>query len=256
MEKKKEIGRVTERSVEFLAERGWKVSETPNGEHVVRGVPCPRCGGHPAYWNWTLDKVCYRCGGNLKSTEPARIMVRREKDKDRRKANEDARHAAHLELVKARAVSDGHFKWITDWLHEKEKETFRWVGEITKRSDFDLTVDKKISGEGYYGTWVLVLFRDENGNRLKWFTNPGPAYDFEEGDRVTVKATVKDHEVYEERRETVLTRVKLIRSEALEKMESEMDAESLKLWISVGRNPIHHEWLWHLEDRELEGVTA
>lgn len=256
MEKKKEIGRVTERSVEFLSERGWKVSETPDGEHVVRGVPCPRCGGDPAYWNWTPAKDCFRCWGELKSTEPARIMVRREKDRDRRKAKREAEMDEHRKLVESRAVSSGHFKWITDWLHEKELATFKWVGEIKKRSDFELTVEKKISGEGHYGTWVLVLFKDENGNRLKWWTNPVPAYDFGEGDRVTVKATVKDHEVYDERRETVLTRVKLVRSEAREKMEAEMDAESLKLWISVGRNPIHHEWVWHLEDRELEGVTA
>ena len=54
-------------------------------------------------------------------------------------------------------------------------------------------------------TGTLLSFEDETGNEFTWFT--GGAKGFVVGDAVTVKATVKRHDVYRGVKQTVLNRV-------------------------------------------------
>lgn len=87
---------------------------------------------------------------------------------------------------------------------EKESEYF---GEIKKREVFTLTVEFKTAFDSTYGACRLYAFSDANGNRATWITNLVESPEWEVGEQVTVKATVKKHELYRGKKQTVLTRV-------------------------------------------------
>jgi len=79
------------------------------------------------------------------------------------------------------------------------------IGTIGKRETFTLKVNRLIFSEGFYGLTIIHLMEDKDGNVFKWFSS-GPELD--EGEFLTLKATVKDHSEYQGTKETVLTRVK------------------------------------------------
>lgn len=64
--------------------------------------------------------------------------------------------------------------------------------------------------EGNFGLTTLVSFRDAAGNRLKWFCSGSTEMVVDREYRV--KATVKEHQVYKEQRETLLSRVTVLPS--------------------------------------------
>ncbi|MCK5020006.1 MAG: hypothetical protein KAS32_23335 [Candidatus Peribacteraceae bacterium] len=93
-------------------------------------------------------------------------------------------------------------------LEEKKweaKKSNEWIGNVKERLQLVLTVKDKQNIEGYYGTTILHTFEDEAGNNVKWFSS-GVRFDI--GETVTVKGTVKKHDEWKGRKQTVLTRVK------------------------------------------------
>lgn len=68
--------------------------------------------------------------------------------------------------------------------------------------------------DGAYGYTQLVKLRADDGLALTWFASGGAYYEDDRrvapGDRVVIRGTVKKHAEYRGRRETVLTRCKLI----------------------------------------------
>lgn len=87
-------------------------------------------------------------------------------------------------------------------------EDSSFVGEIKQREIFDLTV-KKISGfTGSYGYTNKYIFNDKLGNVLVWLTSV--AQDFEEGKRYSIKGTVKAHEEFANKKQTIITRCEVL----------------------------------------------
>ena len=92
-----------------------------------------------------------------------------------------------------------------------------WVGEIGKRQIFTLTlvklivIDKEFS---QFGPTYLHKFVDQAGNDISWFaSNPdfvrdsgGRGRTLSEGETVQLKGTVKKHDTYQGRNQTVLSR--------------------------------------------------
>ena len=104
-----------------------------------------------------------------------------------------------------------------DWKNKDECEaqfndetTGSWVGEVGSRIQIRVKVTKVVQGNGYTyakGPWgstssYLILMKDEDGNEYKWSTS---CY-YGEGEEVEFRATVKAHETYRNKRQTVLTR--------------------------------------------------
>jgi len=96
-----------------------------------------------------------------------------------------------LELIKKKEVE------------KQEKSSSQYFGTIGEREIFTLTVVKKSHIESYYGSSILHVFEDENGNIATWFSSNK---EFEEGETVTIKATVKEHKEYRDQKQTILTR--------------------------------------------------
>ena len=104
-----------------------------------------------------------------------------------------------------------------EWEAERAKiaANSKHVGEVGKRIQFDnllvesiITVDKpKFS---YYDIDFknIVKMRDVDGNALVWITTA--YYEFGVGDKINIKATIKQLGAFRGEAQTVLTRVKVI----------------------------------------------
>ena len=85
-----------------------------------------------------------------------------------------------------------------------------WVGEIKKRQEFTLTIEKTYSVNSFYGIMRIIKMRDKNGNILVWKTGTGfPEYINTES-AIKVKATVKEHTTYNGIKQTAVTRVTIM----------------------------------------------
>lgn len=87
-----------------------------------------------------------------------------------------------------------------------------YVGEIGKRDEFEVTFQKLVLNEGFYGTTYIHMFRDTDGNDLTWFGSKrlDPELAPSGSDVITIKGTVKKHQTYNDRKQTVINRVTLV----------------------------------------------
>lgn len=109
---------------------------------------------------------------------------------------------------------------------EKEREiggNSDWVGELDKRIDVTLTVVWLRDFHGYYGVTTMHKFLDGDGNVLVWFaSNPFiiPHEESEDGTTAMVqggtyelRGTVKRHDERDGIKQTILTRITVVRGE-------------------------------------------
>jgi len=90
---------------------------------------------------------------------------------------------------------------------QQAERSNEWLGEPKQRLQFDnLEVVFEQSYENDWGITILYKFVDEVGNELIWWASKWQ--DFEVGNVVSGKATVKKHEVYKDRKQTVINRAK------------------------------------------------
>lgn len=86
---------------------------------------------------------------------------------------------------------------------KKERKNSEYFGEVGERGEFILTVINKRGFSTQFGWTTLHIFKDQDDNIATWFSSNK---EFEEGETVTIKATVKEHREYEGTKQTVLTR--------------------------------------------------
>ena len=103
--------------------------------------------------------------------------------------------------------------WIAAW---KIRETIKaklpdnsgkHLGRVGDKIELDATFKRIRWYDTKFGTTWVYTFEDDEGNCLVWKTSAsiGP----KEGDRVHIKATVKDHDEYNDVKQTILTRCKI-----------------------------------------------
>lgn len=83
------------------------------------------------------------------------------------------------------------------------------VGQIKKREVFEITVENVIACDGSYGTTGLHKMVDAAGNDLAWFASGSTEW-LAVGKTYKIKATVKKHDEYKGRKQTVLSRVAVV----------------------------------------------
>jgi hypothetical protein len=89
----------------------------------------------------------------------------------------------------------------------RRSEVSEWFGDVGQRGSFVLRVVHVQPLDGRFGITYLHIFVDGEGRKSKWFST-GKC--LEKG-TYEIKATVKKHEVYCERKETLLTRCSVVR---------------------------------------------
>jgi len=96
---------------------------------------------------------------------------------------------------------------------QKEKKSNEFFGEIKKRYKNKNLIFKYSSNfSNFYGIGTRLVFEDESGNQFVWFNySSDPA--FEENQNIVLTFTIKDHNEYKNRKNTVINRVKVIENE-------------------------------------------
>jgi len=79
------------------------------------------------------------------------------------------------------------------------------VGEVGERRSFALALVRHFSFETAFGMMTRFIFHDDDGNVFTWKTRAGDA-DLTEGERYTVRGTMKDHNEYNGVPQNVLSR--------------------------------------------------
>lgn len=84
-----------------------------------------------------------------------------------------------------------------------------WVGDVKKRMEFDVVVERVIPSDGYYGMTYITHFRTKDNHKLVWFATSKNLED-EVGNSLKIKGTVKKHDEYNGVKQTVITRVTVL----------------------------------------------
>lgn len=79
----------------------------------------------------------------------------------------------------------------------------KWQGEIGERIDRILTVTKIVPIEGYYGNSTMHIFSDSEENVYVWTT---AAKTLEVGKTYVIRGSVKEHKMFKNVPQTILTR--------------------------------------------------
>lgn len=102
----------------------------------------------------------------------------------------------------------------------KQKES-EYIGQIGGKIEIEATYTKSASFTTHYsyygGTSYIHQFKDDNGNIIIWKTansveevKDGEHRFIDEGSRVRIKGTVKDHSEYRDQKQTALIRCKVV----------------------------------------------
>jgi hypothetical protein len=101
-------------------------------------------------------------------------------------------------------------------LTKVEVET-NYVGEVGTKQELELTYIRTVSMYGAYGENYLVIFRDENNNEIVWTTANGISHltnnavsSSDSGKKVKLFTTIKAHKMYQNKKQTYITRPKFI----------------------------------------------
>ena len=169
-------------------------------EYLEHGNPIPRTDFIPYYYG-NLGKY-YVCIVDQRNFSPYIIVDEiRLRDEAEVEAERDAEAAAK---AKEDAIKAGF-------------AAGSYVGEPKKRMDFTLTLASEHEFDGYYGLTRVYEFADEQGNCIVWFTSSTVGcYDesgcwvyAKVGDRIEMKATVKEHKEYKGIKQTLVNRPKI-----------------------------------------------
>lgn len=118
--------------------------------------------------------------------------------------------AIQAEYVKPKLygyIAAGANVWMKDMeaTREHKNRSNEHLGTVGVRKMFP---NLKLIGvsitEGYYGNTYIHRFEDEAGNSLVWFGSK--ELDVKEGSIVNLKATIKSHDEYKGRKQTIITR--------------------------------------------------
>ena len=89
-----------------------------------------------------------------------------------------------------------------------EKKPSEYIGTVGKREVFKLRYVNEVTFSSYYGNTTVYIFREGENNKVAWISLNRES--FQPGEEITVKATVKKHEIYRDEKQTSLSRVKVI----------------------------------------------
>ncbi len=85
----------------------------------------------------------------------------------------------------------------------EEAAASQWIGTVGQRRDFTLTIRHIVEMEGIYGTSYLHILNDDAGNVVIY---KGTKLLGDRGERLTVKATIKEHGEREGVKQTKIAR--------------------------------------------------
>lgn len=191
-----------------------------NGTKYYEGyVPCDRCGGMGESEAWKFTGLtCYKCGGTgevYKAWKEFTPEHEAELEKRRlaRLAKKNKEHEAEMlklqkEIEEQKAREEAEQERI-----KAEKAMSQYIGNIGDKIKVHATYIKTAFYSFRMGwmeqTMYVHTFKDESGNTLVWKTSSNSLPDLEEGMKVELSGTIKEHSEYKEEKQTSLIRCKV-----------------------------------------------
>ena len=204
-----------------------------NGTKYFEGmVECDRCSGKGIYYigchngqlvpSYVDNGVCFKCNGAGKihgkwkeyTPEHESKLEAQRKARAEKRSKEQAEHLAKIEAErKAKEEAERLAKEAEEQMRRARKAISEHVGEIGDKIDLDVTLERRawfdvpsFTGFGKE-TMYIYTFRNGHGDAIVWKTSK--CLDAENGERVHLKATIKDHSEYDEEKQTVITRARI-----------------------------------------------
>jgi len=84
------------------------------------------------------------------------------------------------------------------------------VGNLGERMTKSVTFEMERNGSSQYGSWSMYRFKDDNGNIIVYFGSTTVGF-FNKGDKVDIAFTVKNHDSYNNEKQTKISRVKVVK---------------------------------------------
>lgn len=220
------------------------LKEYKNGNKLWGTVTyCAKCSGTGKVI-WTLaDHVCFDCNGKgwyfyQEREYSPKEQAKREAKLAKAQAKWEAEEAERKAKREAEQAEEA--KREAERIAEIERNRGHFIGNVGDKLTLTVTLVKKFSYETHFG-WNTqyvsgYVFKTDDGNTVVYKTTGNPlGYDYEvpqdsnscnytdadgrkwdwmpmqEGERVTIRGTVKEHQEYNNVNQTVLMRVKWIR---------------------------------------------
>ena len=204
---------------------------------------CPKCQDTgKVIWSYA-DHVCFDCDGKGWFYEEEREytpanLAKLEAKRAKAKAEWEAKEAEREAAWKARQEEEARRE--AERLAEIERNRGQFIGNVGDKLTVTVTLVKKFGYETHFGYRTMYVsgyvFKTDDGNTIVYKTTGSPlGHDYEvspdaiscnytdengrkwdwmpleEGERVTIKGTIKAHEEYNNVNQTILMRVKLVR---------------------------------------------
>ena len=204
---------------------------------------CPKCNDTgKVIWSYA-DHVCFDCNGKgwyyseereYTPENLAKLEAKKAKERAKWEAEEAEREAEYQRKKEEEARKEA------ERLAEIERNRGNFIGNPGDKIQIDVTLVKKFSYETHFGYRTMYVsgyvFKTDDGNTLVYKTTGNPlGYDYEvpqdsnscnytdedgrkwdwmpmqEGERVTIKGTIKEHQEYNNVNQTILQMVKWVR---------------------------------------------
>lgn len=91
--------------------------------------------------------------------------------------------------------------------YQKKEAESGYIGIVGQKFNGKVTFLNVFSFDGFYGTTYIYKFLDNNGNVIIWKTKYD--YSLEQGEVILLKGTIKEHTLYRDVKQTVLTRCRM-----------------------------------------------
>ena len=100
--------------------------------------------------------------------------------------------------------------FLREGVKPKEIIESQHIGNVNNKIETEVTFLGRSSFLSMYGESSIHRFKDNNENILIWFTASGFNEYIEVGSKIKIKATIKKHDEYQNKKQTIITRVKKI----------------------------------------------
>ena len=207
-------------------------------------TPCCKCNRTgKVIWSFA-DHVCFDCNGKGWYYEEEREytpenLAKHEAQLAKKRAAWEAEEAER-EAEHQRKLAE-EAKREAERLAEIERNRGQFIGQVGDKIQMDVTLVRKFNYQVHFGwqtqDYTGYVWKTDDGNTLVWKTTGYLGYEIEvpwdsddvsgrdydehkaysfitpgDGERMTIKGTIKDHQEYRNVNQTILTRVKWIRN--------------------------------------------
>ena len=177
------------------------------------------CGTGKVIWSYA-DHLCFDCDGkgwyfveereytpeNLAKREAA---LKKKAEKEAAERAKDAEERAAREAV-----------WKAEQEAYEAARRGHFFGEIGEKIEIPVTYKGCFSFDTMYGITTVYKFDTDDGAHLIWKTSAdlgGNTFYVVEGDRITIRATIKNHKGWSGIDQTELTRLKVVSADCMKR---------------------------------------